>query len=56
MELIFGLVVMVCVMTLLWLLARAVYRWARPHGVPTALAASAGSVCVAYAFLAALAR
>ena len=51
-----GLVVMVCVMTLLWLLARAVYRWARPHGVPTALAASAGSVFVAYAFLTALAR
>lgn len=55
-RLLFGLVVAACVITLLAVMARAVYRAVRPQGPVLALAAAAGSVFVAYAFLGALAR
>lgn len=51
-----GLVVMVCVLALLFVLVRAVYRAVRPQGVPLAVVAAAGSAFVAFAVLSALGR
>lgn len=51
-----GLVVAACILALLFVLARAVYRAVRPQGVPLAVAAAAGSAFVAFAVLGALGR
>lgn len=54
---ILGLIVAVCVLWLLVLLARLVYRAVRPSmGQLPAVAAAAGSVFIAYAVLGALVR
>lgn len=55
MRTLFGLVVAACVIALLVVLARAVFRWARPHGTFIAVLAAGGAVLVAYAVLGALA-
>lgn len=52
-----GLVVAACILVLIFVLVRAVYRWARPqYGAPMAIAAAAGAVGVAFAVLRALGR
>lgn len=54
-RLMFGLVIAACVLTLLVLLAQAVFRWARPQGMVVAFLAAAGALFVAYSLLAAVA-
>lgn len=49
-----GLVIAACVITLLWFLAVAVFRWVRPHGLAPAVLCTVGAVFVAYALLAAV--